>query len=229
MTNQITVWFSALISLRVSRIFLQTLILCHGFPVEKDHFGRCWSSWLRLHKPEQELALLSFLQGHNVFVSLLTGYRKSLCYTALPGAFDKLLKRTSPGSTSILIALSPLIALIKDQVASLLTRGLAVGCITHESSDEERVKVKDGQYQLVLFSPEALLTVCRWRELLQGTNYRSFIVDEAHCVKKINNNHASTLSAMIIGACAVILVSSHMSCSPQRSKYYIHNIPLAQE
>ena len=141
-----------------------------------------------------------------MFISLLTDYGKTLCYTALPSAFDKLSKRISPGSTSILIAFSPLIALIKDQVASLLTRGLAVGCITHESSDEERVKVKDGH---VLFSPEALLTVCRWRELLQGTNYSSFIVDEAHCVKKININHASTLSAMMIGACAVILVSSH--------------------
>ena len=101
---------------------------------------------------------------------------------------SNLLKRTSPGSTSIMIAISPLIALMKDQVASLSTRGLAVGCITHESSDEERAKVKDGQYQLVLFSPEALLTVRRWRELLQGTNYSSrivaFIVDEAHCVKK---------------------------------------------
>ena len=40
-------------------------------------------------KPEQELALLSFLQGHDVFVSLLTGYGKSLCYAALPDAFDK--------------------------------------------------------------------------------------------------------------------------------------------
>ena len=93
-----------------------------------------------------------------LYISLPTGYRKSLCYTALPGAFDKLLKRTSPGSTSIVIAISPLIALMKDQVA---IRGLAVGCITHESSDEERAKVKDGPYQLVLFScsPEALLIV----------------------------------------------------------------------
>ena len=59
-----------------------------------------------------------------------------------------LLKRTSPGSTSIVIAISPLIALMKDQVA---IRGLAVGCITHESSDEERAKMKDSQYQQKLY------------------------------------------------------------------------------
>ena len=38
-------------------------------------------------KPEQERALLS-LRGHVVFVSLPTGYGKSLCYAALPAAFD---------------------------------------------------------------------------------------------------------------------------------------------
>ena len=99
-------------------------------------------------KPEQEIALLSFLRGHDVFVSLPTGYGKSLCYAALPAAFDKLLKRTSP-SMSIVVAVSPLIALMKDQVASLSTKGLAVGCITQESSDEERAEVKDSQYPVV--------------------------------------------------------------------------------
>ena len=60
---------------------------------------------------------------------------------------------------------------MKDQVASLSARGLAVGCITQESSEEERAKVKNGQYQLMLFSPEALLSFRRWRELLQGEGY----------------------------------------------------------
>ena len=105
----------------------------------------------------------------------------------LSAAFDRLLKKTSP-STSIVIAVSPLIALMKDQVASLSARGLAIGCITQESSEKERAKVKNGQYQLMLFSPEALLSFRQWRELLQGEGYSSrivaFIVDEAHCVKK---------------------------------------------
>ena len=87
-----------------------------------------------------------------------------------------------------MIAVSPLIALMKDQVAALSAKGLAVACITQESSDEEKAKVKSAVYQLVLFSPEALLTIRRWREMLQGETYSSrtvaFIVDEAHCVKK---------------------------------------------
>lgn len=45
-----------------------------------------------------------------------------------------------------------------------------------------------GEYQLVFFTPELLITKPRWRELLSGDIYKSriraFIVDEAHCVKK---------------------------------------------
>ena len=45
--------------------------------------------------------------------------------------------------------------------------------------------MKSGEFQLVLFSPEALLSIRRWRELLQGHLYSSaFVVDEVHCVKK---------------------------------------------
>ena len=57
-------------------------------------------------KPEQKIALLSFLRGQDVFVSLPTGYGKSLCYAALPAAFDSLKNR--PGKI-IVIAVSPLI------------------------------------------------------------------------------------------------------------------------
>ena len=112
-------------------------------------------------KPEQEQALLAFLRGHDVFVSLPTGYGKSLCYAALPAAFDSLGNRPK----SIVIAVSPLIALMKDQVAALSTRGLAVGCVTQESTDEEKAKVRSGQYQLVLFSPEALLCAAFYHEM----------------------------------------------------------------
>ena len=44
-------------------------------------------------KPEQELAISSFMEGKDVFISLPTGYGKSLCYAALPYAFDKFKKQ----------------------------------------------------------------------------------------------------------------------------------------
>ena len=91
-------------------------------------------------KPEQEKALLSFLRGHDVFVSLW--YGKSLCYLALQTSFDLRLGNQRP--KSVVIAVSHLIALMKDQLAALSSRGLAVGCVTQESSDEEKAKVRSG-------------------------------------------------------------------------------------
>ena len=51
-------------------------------------------------------------------------------------------------SKSIVLVVSPLIALMKDQVATLSAKGLSVGCITRESSDSERAMALSGQYQL---------------------------------------------------------------------------------
>ena len=77
---------------------------------------------------------------------------------------------------------------MKYQVASLSAKGLSIGCVTRESLDTEKAMALSGQYQLVLFSPEALLTVRRWREILQSDVYKfrivTFVIDEAHCVKK---------------------------------------------
>ena len=56
-------------------------------------------------KPEQEQAISSFMEGNDVFVSLLTGYGKSLCFAALPCAFDKLRRSGTP---PIVIVVSPL-------------------------------------------------------------------------------------------------------------------------
>ena len=136
-------------------------------------------------KPEQELAISSFLEGNDVFVSLPTGGGKSLCYATLPNAFDQLKTTDVP---FIVIVVSPLIALMKDQVAIYREKGLKVGCVTRESTSEERSQAVKGIFQLVYFSPESLLCGRRWREQLQLEPYRSsvvaFIVDEAHCVKK---------------------------------------------
>ena len=71
-------------------------------------------------KPEQKSVVETFLNGRDVFVSLPTGSGKSLCYALLPAVFDSL--RTS--ERSIVIVVSPLTALMKDQVQSLERRGV---------------------------------------------------------------------------------------------------------
>ena len=83
---------------------------------------------------------------------------------------------------------SPLVALMKDQVAHCLSRGLTAGYISSDSSDTMKKEILEGKCQVVFISPESLFTGRRWRDMLRQEPYRSnlvgFIVDEAHCVKK---------------------------------------------
>ena len=65
-------------------------------------------------KPEQIQVASAVLQGRDVFAVLPTGYGKTICYAVLPAAFDALLPGSSP---SIVIVLSPLTAIMKDQAS----------------------------------------------------------------------------------------------------------------
>ena len=74
-------------------------------------------------KEEQEKAISSFISGRDVFVSLPTGYGKSACFGCLPVMFDCL--RRVPDGTSIVLVISPLKSLMKDQVESFCRKGLS--------------------------------------------------------------------------------------------------------
>ena len=88
---------------------------------------------------------------------------------------------------SIVVMVSPLLALIKDQVATYSAKGLSVGSITLEITPEKQSRVREGKYQLLFISPESLCK-CQWLDQLQLEPYCSnivaFVLDEAHCVKK---------------------------------------------
>ena len=71
-------------------------------------------------RPNQKVAVQSFVQGHDVFVSLLTGSGKSLCYWLLLVVFEVL----KQGVCSTVIVVSPLDALMKDQQHILQLRGV---------------------------------------------------------------------------------------------------------
>ena len=129
-------------------------------------------------RKSQELALHRFIEGNDVFVSLPTGSGKSLCYWMLPAAFNALRDRAD----SIVIVVSPL----KDQVQSLTAR--SVKAIYVGDADDSTVeKITQGEYEILFFSPENLLTNVDWRDVLQSPIFQerlvAFVVDEAHCVK----------------------------------------------
>ena len=70
-------------------------------------------------RSSQEEAICRFLEGKDIFISLPTGSGKSLCYFVLPMIFNELRNCSSP----IAIVVSPLTALMKEQVQKLLQEG----------------------------------------------------------------------------------------------------------
>ena len=83
-------------------------------------------------KTEQQEAIRQFVLGRDVFVSLPTGYGKSVCYFPLPFVFD-CLRRVE--KKSIVVVASPLVALMKDQVAQCSSCGLAAGFVSTDPND----------------------------------------------------------------------------------------------
>ena len=141
-------------------------------------------------RDKQKEAILGFIHGRDVFVSLPTGSGKSLCYSILPKVLDSLKRRKN--ANSIAIVVSPLISLMKDQLLSLEKKGINATFVTKEhtvdADNSAEATLYEGKYQIVFFSPEALVCENTWREMLQSDVYRenvvAFVIDEAHLVKK---------------------------------------------
>ena len=87
------------------------------------------------------------------------------------------------------VVVSPLIALMKDQVRAMTQRDVrAVYVGDVREGGEVYIEVCEGKYQLIFMSPEALLTDIKWRDMLQSPTFTenliALVIDEAHCVKK---------------------------------------------
>jgi ATP-dependent DNA helicase RecQ len=125
----------------------------------------------------QQLAIIEHVtRGGNAVVLMPTGGGKSLCYQV-----SALLR---PG---LGVVVSPLIALMKDQVDALRQAGVRAAALNSrlslsETAEIERA-VRDGALDLVYVSPERLVTP-RCIELLSGCHLGLVAVDEAHCISQ---------------------------------------------
>ena len=125
---------------------------------------------------EQETIIHSIMGGNNTFVIMPTGAGKSLCYQ-LPAI-------TTEG---VAIVISPLIALMKNQVDQLNAFGVNAQFLNSTLNKAEITKVKkdalDGTLKLLYIAPESL-TKEENLDFLQRANISFVAVDEAHCISE---------------------------------------------
>ena len=123
---------------------------------------------------EQEAIVDTLLEGRNAVVLLPTGGGKSLCYQ-IPAILR-------PGTG---IVVSPLIALMQDQVAALAELGIAAEFLNSSLDGRDQARVERrflaGDLDLLYVAPERLLTE-RFLDLLGRVRLALFAIDEAHCV-----------------------------------------------
>jgi len=136
----------------------------------KEHFG------FSHFRPSQDTIVEAVVEGRDVLGVMPTGGGKSLCYQLPAILLD--------GSA---VVISPLIALMKDQVDALLKRGIPAALINSSLSageQAERIRgMATGEYKLIYIAPERFRHTY-FLEQLKGTKISFFAVDEAHCVSQ---------------------------------------------
>ncbi|MDZ7803050.1 DNA helicase RecQ [Thiohalophilus sp.] len=127
-------------------------------------------------RPPQDEVIETLIAGRDALVLMPTGGGKSLCYQ-IPAI-------ARPG---VGIIVSPLIALMQDQVAALTQAGVCAAYVNSSLSAEEAARVEAqmqrGELDLVYVAPERLLTE-RFLARLDQTPLALFAIDEAHCVSQ---------------------------------------------
>jgi ATP-dependent DNA helicase RecQ len=130
----------------------------------------------REFRGHQKAIIESAIQGRDALVIMPTGGGKSLCYQ-IPA-----LVREGTG-----LVVSPLIALMQDQVTALHEMGIDAGFLNSNQTPDEQSRVQkkllDGELRLLYIAPERLNTE-RARDLLRGVSLSVIAIDEAHCVSQ---------------------------------------------
>ena len=140
------------------------------YQILRDTFG--YDSF----RPGQEEIVDGLIAGRHVLAVMPTGSGKSLCFQV-----PALVK----GGLAIVV--SPLVALMQDQVAALKLAGVAAETINSSASREENVdiwkRVAQGEVRLLYLSPERLMTG-RMMSALMRLDVKLIAIDEAHCISQ---------------------------------------------
>ena len=127
-------------------------------------------------KDNQEEIIKEVLKGRDVFAAMPTGGGKSICYQLPSLLFD-----------GLTVVVSPLIALMKDQVDAAAENGIPSGYINSSLSRDEYFeiinKLENNELKLLYVAPERF-NAGSFLEKLKDFNVSFFAVDEAHCISE---------------------------------------------
>jgi ATP-dependent DNA helicase RecQ len=139
-------------------------------------------------RPLQREAIDAVVAGRDSVVVLPTGSGKSLCFQ-LPALIDPPAPVASSGPPLALV-ISPLIALMKDQVDGLVAQGVAASCLNSAQTSAARQAaismVRDGSCRLLYVAPERAVGegADSFRSMLGPRQIRYIAIDEAHCISQ---------------------------------------------
>ncbi|MEK7952923.1 DNA helicase RecQ [Luteolibacter soli] len=139
-------------------------------PLLKKHFG------YETFRPLQREIMAAILGRRDTLAILPTGAGKSLCYQLPALARD-----------GVTLVISPLIALMKDQVDQLLAAGVAATFLNSTLAPEENrhrlEEIRSGNCKLVYLAPERLMSG-DFLSVVRSWNVTALAVDEAHCISE---------------------------------------------
>ena len=140
----------------------------------EQHFGH------RTFRGGQQAVIESILAGRSALAIFPTGGGKSLCYQLPALLLD-----------GVTLVISPLIALMKDQVETLQARGIAAArldsTLTAEQSATVLSDMKEGRLKLLYIAPERLLNAM-FMQHLKRTRISLLAIDESHCISEWGHN-----------------------------------------